>query len=243
MRDRVRQLRLPLLAVFATTLTLIVPTVASANDRYERALQLGVNGGRVSISTPSGSHARVSSGDFFVTSIRAQNNAGSYGITQGVTYEYKAPESPTCNLGSSSPAQYVFTETVYNNAFDCYNDGTTGFLATHDQEVLQTNSVGNFWFGYIDGNSEGIGTQFPSSVCPGSDCVLVTTGENNAGKSGFWKARFSGTGFKPWAWTINTGGNWNTITNSFVGKQDSQWTPYGNPNGAPSSEWGATYSV
>ncbi|HVN62429.1 MAG TPA: hypothetical protein VMT59_14310 [Gaiellaceae bacterium] len=187
------------------------------------------------MDNPDSSQASVSSGDFFVTSAYADGGLANGGnlIQQGVTYEYKAAEGPSCNLGSSSPALYYFTEKRVNGTYSCYSNGSATFSTSHLQTV-DRGSDGT-WYAYRDGSPTGITTTW--SACGGDACTLAAFAEEASFASGAWAAKYAGSGNTAWQWW--NGAAWNTI-NSATTQPGTYWSAPSGP--FPGGIWSFTYS-
>jgi hypothetical protein len=225
-------------ASLAAVVAMAIAANASASqmNRYWAASSdQGWKGSRVTVDNPDSSQASVSSGDFLLTSAYADDGAGGTNLIQvGVVYEWNAPEGPSCNLGSSGAKLYYFVEIQVNGPYSCYNQGFATFSTSHKQTVDRGSD--GYWYSYIDGAYTGIRTHW--GTCGGDACSLAAFAENDTGKSGYWAAKYAGSGNTPWQFW--NGAAWNTINNASVTPPNNGWTgPFGP---FPTGIWSFTYS-
>jgi hypothetical protein len=226
--------------LYATLIATIVCVIgapragASFAYRVVYSSQCGctTDGSRATILSPTLSESTLNSGDFLDSAVFGVADANN-GIQTGVTYEYQAPEGPSCNLGSSSRQLYYYVETASSGVFQCFSNGSATFATGHLQSVVL--NTDGYWRAYLDGNSAGIRVSW-NSICGVHACEVRAEGEELANKSGHWPAKFAGSGNTQWQrWT---GSTWFTIqsANEVPG---SNWT-FGGP--FPAGIWNITYS-
>jgi hypothetical protein len=214
-----------------------VATGASANPQafrdWSASSDQGWKGSRVTVDNPDSSQATVNSGNFFDAAAEADDR-GLNLIQQGVTYEYNAAEGPSCNLGSSGPKLYYFTEIIVSGLAACYQNGTATFSTSHLQTVVR-GSNGN-WAAYRDGNPTGVTTNWAPS-CGGNACFLSAFAEAHVLGAGKWAAKFAGSGNT--VWQFWNGAMWNPINNADLNAPSPPWTPSGP---FPGGIWSLNYS-
>ncbi len=226
-----------LIACFATLLGASTALGSQAYRYWSDTVDRGWKGSRVNIGNPDTSQASVSSGDWFLTSAYADDGpSGSNLIQVGVTYEYKAPEAFSCDLGSSTAKLYYFVEVENSGTYTCYGQGLATFATTHLQSVKRSSTNG-VWYSFIDSGDTGITNYW--SGCGGNACSISALGENNGNKAGAWSAKFAGSGNTPWQFW--NGSVWNTINTANVHIDSS--SPWAGPFGPfPAGIWSFTYS-
>lgn len=223
-----------ILAAFAAVTAIFAASAQATNQaaKYWSTTSSGWKGSRVTVDNPDSSQATVSSGDWILTSAYADDGVSNL-IQQGVTYEFKDPENPSCNLGSSSPTLYYFTEKEVNGAYSCYSNGSATFSTSHLQTVDRGSD--GVWRAYRDGSATGISTTW--SNCGGDACTLAAFAEEDTSKSGAWAAKYAGSGNTEWEWW--NGSSWSVI-NSASNQAGTYWS---GPSGPfPGGIWSFTYS-
>lgn len=214
-------------------------TAASASPQAYRywltSTDQGWKGSRVTVDNPDSSQATVTYGNDFVTSAEADDRGFHPNlIQQGVTYEYGSPETPQCNLGSSTPKLYYFTEIIVSGFQACYTNGTATFSTSHLQTVVR-GANGN-WAAYRDGNPTGVTTNWAPS-CGGNACFLAAFAESFVLAPGKWSAKFAGAGNTTWQFW--NGAAWNQINNATLYAPSPPWMASGP---FPGGIWSLNYS-
>lgn len=211
------------LLVAATLLALVFPgshALAAGGDTNSHAGKWVSNlcctppGTQASISNPQNAEVVLTSGDVFLSSVVADDHPSGGPptlnlIQQGVTYEYNAPEGPSCSLGNGVKALYYFAETDVNGFYSCWNEGYANWGETHLHTVANW-GLGTTWYAYRD--NVYLSVSHPGwSRCSGNACRIWGWGEETAAHSGCWPAKFAGTGSTPWQRYINGQTGWFTI--------------------------------
>ncbi len=232
------KVRLPTRLVILVACTVVcasaLPSSASAAWWAWRSVDSGccspLRGSRATIWSPLSSEAVISFKDFFVSSAFAE--AADNLIQAGITYEYDAPQNPSCDLGSGAPSLYYFIEVEHDGANYCYNRGYAAFSDNHMHSVLRGSD--GYWRAYRDGAYQEVRTMW--SPCSGNACKIKAFAENRLGYNGSWQAKFAGSGYTPWQ--RHNGSDWVTVQASNW-YRDPQWTESGP---FPSGIWKFIYS-
>lgn len=214
----------------------VVPSVSQAAWWAYRFLNTSfcacspLQGSRATIWTPNSSEPRVSYNGWFLTAVMA--NASDNLIQAGVTYEYSAPQTPSCDLGVGAPALYHFVEVEHNGANYCYSRSTSAWSTANMYSVVR--NTDGYWRAYRNGVYMEVRTQW--TPCSGNACQIEARGEERLDLPGFWPAKFAGSGYTQWQ--RNGGSGWVNIQSAQMTK-DYQWSD-GGP--FPTGKWNFTYS-
>jgi hypothetical protein len=180
-------------------------------------------GSRVTVGNPTLSQMSIQSpGDFDLTSAYADDGGFGSLIQIGVTYEWNAPEGPSCTLGSPAAKLYYFVEIAQNNNYTCYN---LGYASGGAQNRMSTQrGSDNLWHAYQNGVGSGVSNSW--TPCSGNACLIAAFGENLAFKPGYYYAKFAGPSQTPWQ--VYIGPTWNTI-NTASEYHGTGWDPPSGP--------------
>ncbi len=200
-----------------------------------------IAGVRSSIGNPSGTERTVNNPDFFLTTVEANNGATSdsttRGLQQGVLYVNGATVDPyqgTCQYHS---AMFYFVEIDNHDSYSCYYEGAAS--AGSHVEKVQRDSSGNWW-GYLDGVQQTVAST-SWTLCGGYACVIAAFAEELNSLTGYWQAKFSGSGNTDWG--FYNGSAWSAIDNysgSKYSPDSGLWTA--NLSGFPDNLWYFVYS-
>lgn len=227
-----------LVAIGAASLWLLTAAcVASANSqsyRYITSSCCTLLGVRSTALTPNSQEAIILPGDWELTAVQA-NDGGApaqYLLQAGAVFEFAARQDQTCSLGSSTPTLYYFVEKEVGGLYLCYQQGALAWSHTDLYSVVRGSD--GIWRGYINSTYKGISVAW--SNCSGNACLISALGEKRTTNSGYWPAKFAGSGNTPWQrWT---GSTWFTIQQSQQ-HPESNWT-WSGP--FPTGIWSTTYS-
>ncbi len=131
---------------------------------------------------------------------------------------------------------YYFAEFFYsgNNNY-CFAEDLANTAESHVQKVMR--GAGGNWRPYRDGTWQGGETTW--TACGGNACEILAQGENRAGGTGYWQAKFSGTDNTPWQFYNGT--IWSTI-NSAGTEPNPMVVPWSGPGGTfPDGLWWFIY--
>jgi hypothetical protein len=218
-------------------LWLAAAEVASANSqayRYVTSSCCTLLGVRSTILTPNSQEAIILPGDWELSSAQANEGGASpqYLLQAGAVFEYAAPQDQTCSLGSSTPTLYYFVEKEVGGIYLCYQQGALAW--SHTDLYSDVRGSDGIWRAYINSVYKGISVTW--SNCGGNACIVSALGEKRTTSSGYWPAKFAGSGNTPWQrWT---GSTWSTIQ-QYQQHTDANWT-WSGP--FPTGIWSATYS-
>jgi len=188
-----------------------------------------LKGSRSTILAPRASEVSLPSGAFFDSAAEADD--GSDLLQTGLTYEFNAPEGPSCTYGNGAPALYVFVEKIKDGNAQCYNRGLLAWESNHLYSVYTNTGT---WVAALDGSVSSVTNTF--DACSGNACQVTAFGEASSLFSGQWVAKFAGSGNTPWQrWT---GTSWVTIQSSGI-ILNTGWT---NSGPFPGGIWTFTYS-
>lgn len=209
--------------------------VTSANSqayRYVTSSCCTLLGVRSTILTPNSQEAIVLPGDWELSSAQANDGAAQYLLQAGAVFEYAAPQDESCKLGSSTPTLYYFVEKEVGGIYLCYQQGALAW--SHADLYSDVHGSDGIWRAYINSNYKGISVTW--SNCGGNACIVSALGEKRTTSSGYWPAKFAGSGNIPWQrWT---GSTWFTIQ-GYQPHTDANWM-WSGP--FPTGIWSATYS-
>jgi hypothetical protein len=211
--------------------------VAFANSqayRYVTSSCCTLLGVRSTILTPNSQEAIILPGDWELSSAQANDGGASpqYLLQAGAVFEYAAPQDQSCNLGSSTPTLYYFVEKEVGGIYLCYQQGALAW--SHTDLYSDVRGSDGIWRAYINSVYKGISVTW--SNCGGNACIVSALGEKRTTNSGYWPAKFAGSGNTQWQrWT---GSTWSTIQ-QYQQHTDANWT-WSGP--FPTGVWSATYS-
>lgn len=150
-------------ALLAGSIAVSGAGATSQASRYVTTSCCVLKGSRSSIWSPNSSEPSLQPQDFFVSSAYVDTvPAGANSMQAGLTYEFQAPEAPSCNLGSSSRVLYHFVEVILNGAGSCYSKGTAAWSDVHLYSVIR--NADGYWRAYKDGGYLEVRTTWSACV-------------------------------------------------------------------------------